>query len=37
VAFCPNAALEYVDETDAARARKKAVAVGFKKTFEEVR
>src|SRR4030042_990770 len=37
VAFCPPAALEYVDETDAARARKRATAVGFKKTFEEVK
>jgi carbon-monoxide dehydrogenase iron sulfur subunit len=37
VAFCPVAALEYTDETDAARARKRATATGFKKTFEEVK
>jgi Fe-S-cluster-containing hydrogenase component 2 len=36
VTFCPNKALDYVEETDAARDRKKAVAVEFKKTFEEV-
>ncbi len=34
--FCPVAAIEYVEEADAVRSRKKAVAVGFKKTFEEV-
>jgi Fe-S-cluster-containing hydrogenase component 2 len=37
VTFCPTRALEYVDETDAARARQKAVAAGLKKSFEEVR
>jgi len=36
-AFCPTRALEYVEETDAARSRKKALAVEFKKGFEEVR
>lgn len=36
VKICPTGALDYVEETDAARARKKAVAVEFKKTFEEV-
>jgi len=34
--FCPVKAIEYVEEGDAARSRKKAVAVEFKKTFEEV-
>jgi len=34
--FCPVKAIEYVDEGDAGRTRKKAVAVEFKKTFEEV-
>jgi Fe-S-cluster-containing hydrogenase component 2 len=37
VIFCPTRALEYVDETDAARSRQKAVAVGLKKSVEEVR
>ena len=37
VAFCPTRTLEYVDETDAARARNKATAAGLKKSFEEVR
>jgi len=37
VTYCPTSAIEFVEETDAARARKKAVATGFKKTFEEVR
>ena len=37
VTFCPTSAIEFVEETDAARARKKAAAAGFKKTFEEVR
>jgi len=36
VVFCPTQALDYVEETDAARNRTKAVAVEFKKTFEEV-
>ncbi|HPS93259.1 MAG TPA: 4Fe-4S dicluster domain-containing protein [Deltaproteobacteria bacterium] len=36
VLFCPVQALEYVEEADATRSRKKAVAVEFKKTFEEV-
>jgi carbon-monoxide dehydrogenase iron sulfur subunit len=36
VKICPTCALDYVEETDAARARKKAVAVEFKKAFEEV-
>jgi len=34
--FCPVKAIEYVEEGDAARSRKKAVAIEFKKTFEEV-
>jgi len=37
VAFCPNSALEYLEETDAVRSRQKAVAVEFKRTFEEVK
>ncbi|HOD29101.1 MAG TPA: 4Fe-4S dicluster domain-containing protein [Syntrophales bacterium] len=36
VAFCPAKALDYVEEIDATRDRKKVVAVEFKKTFEEV-
>ncbi|HOG17260.1 MAG TPA: 4Fe-4S dicluster domain-containing protein [Syntrophales bacterium] len=36
-AFCPVKALEYVEEIDSARARTKAVAVDFKRTFEEVK
>lgn len=37
VTFCPTKALEYVDESEAAKARQKAVASGLKKTFEEVK
>ena len=37
VTYCPTSAIEFVEETDAGRARKKATAAGFKKTFEEVR
>jgi len=37
VAFCPVDALEYLDETDAARARRKVVATELKRTYEEVR
>ncbi len=36
VAFCPTHALEYVEETDAVRGRKKAFATHLKKAFEEV-
>ena len=36
VKVCPAKAIEFVEETDANRARQKALAVEFKKTFEEV-
>jgi Fe-S-cluster-containing hydrogenase component 2 len=35
-AFCPTAALEYVDDTDQVKARKKAYAAKFKDAFQEV-
>jgi anaerobic carbon-monoxide dehydrogenase iron sulfur subunit len=37
VQFCPAKALEYVEEAEIARDRGKAVAIGLKKTFEEVK
>ncbi len=37
VAFCPVNALEYLEEKDALRARRKLVASELKRTFEEVR
>ncbi|HEX9118064.1 MAG TPA: 4Fe-4S dicluster domain-containing protein [Anaerolineae bacterium] len=36
VRFCPNAALEYQDDTLAMRTRKKAYAAKFKAAFQEV-
>ena len=36
VTFCPNAALEYVDDTQQVRSRKKAYAAKFKDAFQEV-
>ena len=36
VEFCPNAALEYQDDTLAMRTRKKAYAAKFKAAFQEV-
>ncbi|HEX2924634.1 MAG TPA: 4Fe-4S dicluster domain-containing protein [Chloroflexota bacterium] len=35
--FCPNGALEYVDDNAATRSRKKAFAAKFKEAFQEVR
>jgi anaerobic carbon-monoxide dehydrogenase iron sulfur subunit len=37
VAFCPNGALEYIEDTVHVRARKKGYAAKFKEAFEEVR
>jgi len=37
VAFCPNAALEFVDDTQQVRSRKKAYSAKFKDAFQEVR
>jgi carbon-monoxide dehydrogenase iron sulfur subunit len=37
VTFCPVDAIEYLDETDATRARRRVVAGELKKTYEEVR
>lgn len=37
VAFCPNKALEYVDDTLATRSKKKAFAARFKESFAEVK
>jgi len=36
VRFCPNNALEYVDDTVSTRSRKKAFATKFKNAFQEV-
>jgi Fe-S-cluster-containing hydrogenase component 2 len=36
VTFCPNGALEYVDDTQQVRSRKKAYAAKFKDAFQEV-
>ena len=35
--FCPVGAIEYLDETNAARARQKLVATELKKTYAEAR
>ncbi len=37
VAFCPNKALEYQDDTLATRSRIRAYALKFKEAFEEVK
>jgi len=37
VAFCPTGALEYIDDEQHVRARKKAYAAKFKDAFQEVR
>jgi Fe-S-cluster-containing hydrogenase component 2 len=37
VAFCPTQALAYVDESEAVRMRRKAIAEELKKSFEEVK
>jgi len=37
VTFCPVDAIEYLDETDATRARRRVVAGELKRTCEEVR
>ena len=37
VTFCPVDAIEYLDETDATRARRRVVAGELKRTYEEVR
>ena len=37
VSFCPNKALDYVNDTVAVRSRKKAFAAKFKEAFQEVR
>lgn len=37
VNFCRTKALEYIEEVEIARDRRKGVAMGFKKTFEEVK
>ncbi len=36
VRVCPESAIVFVEDTDAARVRKKELAIGFKKLFEEV-
>jgi len=37
VTFCPNGALEFVDDEQQVRSRKKAYAAKFKDAFQEVR
>jgi len=36
VAFCPNGALEFIDDEQQVRSRKKAYAARFKEAFQEV-
>jgi carbon-monoxide dehydrogenase iron sulfur subunit len=36
VRFCPNGALEFVEDTVSTRSRKKAIAAKFKEAFQEV-
>jgi len=36
VTFCPSGALEYIDDEQHVRSRKKAYAAKFKDAFQEV-